>query len=156
MDGYTTRFRALKTTEGNFHAAFTAANAATRRHIQTLSALCPGDRTVAEFVRAFSSRRTSLWEAWRRGLPPHLRTIVMTVRQEHHGPWLEGSPPSSFRAFVDEYRRFDKFVRGELGEVVAHASEREDVRRCGDKIVRSLDSLAEAWERFEASPAGSA
>ena len=155
MDGYTTRFRALKTTEGNFHAAFTAANAATRRHVQTLSGLCPGDRTVAEFVRVFTARRTSLWEAWKRGLPPHLRPIVMAVRREHHGPWLEGSPPSSFRAFAEDYRRFDNFVREELAEVVGHAGERDEVRRCGDRIVRSLDSLAEAWERFEAFPAGS-
>ena len=156
MDGYTTRFRALKTTEGNFHAAFTAANAATRRHVQTLSGLCPGDRTVAEFVRVFTARRTSLWEAWKRGLPPHLRPIVMAVRREHHGPRLGGSPASSFRAFVEEYRRFDSFVREGLEEIVAHAGETDGVRQCRDKIWRSLDSLAEAWDCFQASPAGPA
>ena len=86
--GYTTLFRELGTPEGHFHAEFTRINEKTRRRMKMLAEEYPHEDRIQRFVQEMESERKNLWDAWLRGLPPHLKKIVNSVSEEHHAPRL--------------------------------------------------------------------
>ena len=100
MKGYTPQFRELGTAEGDFHAAFTTTNQKTRGYVRRLLKDEPDNAHVAKFASNFEDSRKTLWEAWKRVLPNHLRSIVTTVRDFHNGPNLGGPSLGSFEEFL--------------------------------------------------------
>jgi len=151
MEGYTPQFRALNTAEGDFHAEFTTTNQKTRGYVRTLSQAHPNAEVVASFVSKFNDDRKSLWSLWKRSLPDHLKPIVVSVREAHHGTGLLESGSADFRSFLSLVQETGRRNRLRLDDLVAAMPKDTAVEDCRVGICASLDSLSVAQERLDAN-----
>ena len=149
MPGYTPQFRGLGTPEGEFHAEFTSSNAKTRQYARELSAAHPEHRAVQSFVAAFTTDRESLWETWKRTLPAHLRPIVLSVTDTHHGPALHESGSAEYRTFLTLVQAVARRTRRRLDDLVAAVPGDSSVSDCCSKFTAQLDALEVALDRHQ-------
>ena len=149
MKGYTPQLRALGTAEGDFHAEFTATNARTREYARQLGDAHPRHPAVRTFVSAFSDDRDALWATWKRTLPSHLRPIVLSVRDIHHGPGLSESGSSEYRTLLSLVQAVSRRTRRRLDDLVAALPGDAAVADCYAKFCKRLDILDGALRRHK-------
>jgi hypothetical protein len=147
MKGYTPQLRALGTPEGDFHAEFTTTNAKTRELARQLAKAFPTDRGVQSFVSAFSDDRDNLWSTWKRTLPPHLRPIVLSVKDSHRGPRLDESGTAEYRTFLTLVEAVSRRTRRRLDDLLASVPGNAAVSDCVQKFRDRLDNLDAALKK---------
>ena len=149
MKGYTTQFRALGTAEGDFHAEFTAANKKTRDCVRRLLQTHPHMTPVRLFESAFTADRKTLWATWKRSLPAHLRPIVLSVKERHHGPGLPEAGSSEYRTLLPIVKAAGGRTRRRLEDLVIAMPGDPAIEACRDAVRRSLSDLDAAIAAFE-------
>jgi hypothetical protein len=153
MAGYTPQLRGLGTAEGDFHAEFTTTNARSREDVRKLAAAHPSSRQVANFVGAFSADRQAMWVTWKRTLPIHLRPIVLSVKDSHHGPGLTESGTAEYRTFLSLVQAVCSRTRRRLDDLVAEMPGDTTVSDCREVMSKRLDALEAALKRHQGTDA---
>ena len=149
MAGYTPQLRGRGTAEGNFHAEVTAWNAQTRRARRELTAAHPSDRQVTAFTGAFAADREAVWATWKRTLPIHLRPLVLSVKDLHHGPGLAESGSAEYRTFLSLVKAVCGRTRRRLDDLVAAMPGDAAVADCHVAMGKRLDALEGALARHQ-------
>ena len=153
MAGYTTQLCELGTAEGDFHAEVTTWNAQTRRHVASLGATHPDHSAVASFTKAFHADRELVWATWKRTLPVHLRPIVLSVKEQHHGPSLAESGSAEYRSFLSLVKAVCGRTRRRLDDLVAAMPGDAAVADCYTAMGRRVTALEESLARHQGTNA---
>ncbi len=149
MAGYTPQLRELGTAEVDFHAEFTRTNARIREDVRKLLSAHPERRQVANFVSAFSADREAMWSTWKRTLPSHLRPIVLSVKDRHHGPSLSDSGTGEYRTFLSLVQAVCGRTRRRLDDLVAEMPGDVAVSDCRESVRKRLDMLEATLKRHQ-------
>jgi hypothetical protein len=147
--GYTTQLRGLNTAEGDFHAEVTTWNAQIRKHVAALESAHPDHRAVTQFAKAIQQDRELVWDTWKRALPVHLRPIVLSVKERHHGPGLSESGSTEYRSFLALVKAVCGRTRRRLDDLVAAIPGDAAAADCYAAMGRRVRALEDALARHQ-------